>query len=485
MRSGAIALRPNWPNDKVAPDVAAPWIRPLCAFRNLVFFGCIMALRPQTFSIASSGVAAWPRVVALGHLLVLGHRVVLKDFALEDPDLDAAGAERGERGRHAVVDIGAQRVQRHPTFAIPFHPRDFRAAKAARTVDTNAFGAKTHRRLHRALHGAAERDAALELLRDRFGDQGGVEFGLADFDNVDDDVGGGDIGNALAQLVDVGTLLADYDAGTRGMDRHAALLVRTLDHDPGDSRLLQLLVQDLADFDILMQQLAVFVLAGEPTGIPRPVDTKTQPDWIDLLTHRILPRSLSARLGLDLTNNDRQLREWFKNTARTATAARCETLHHDAVADMSLGDDQIVDIEVVVVFGIGDCRFQTLLDVHSDPLARKLQIGERSRSLPAADQLRDQVKLLRAHPQHPGDRLGLVIREAPFALRFAHRLVLKPSWLSCRPNGRGRSASARTRRTCDRPFPRSPRPARASDRCRRRTPGRRIAAGWSSDGSRS
>src|ERR1700723_56567 len=345
MRSGAIAFRPNWPNDNVAPEVATPWIRPLCAFRNFVFFGCIMAyaLKPSLFR--SSSVATRPRIVPFGHLLVLGHRVVLKDFALEDPDLDAAGAERGERGRHAVIDIGAQGVQRHATFAIPLHPRDFGAAEPARAVDTNALGAEAHRRLHRALHGAAERDAALELLGDRFGDQRGVELRLADFDDVDDDVGVGDVGNALAQLVDIGALLADHDAGTRRVDRHAALLVRTLDHDPGDSRLLQLLVQDRADFDILVQQLAVFVLAGEPTGIPRPVDAKTQPDWIDLFTHRILPRSLSARLGLDLTNNNRQLREWFKNTARTATAARCETLHHDAVPDMSLGADQIVDTE--------------------------------------------------------------------------------------------------------------------------------------------
>src|SRR6202043_1585930 len=228
---------------------------------------------------------------------------------------------------------------------------------------------------------------------------------------------------------------------------------------------------DLADFDILVQQLAVFVLAGEPTGIPRPVDAETQADWIDLLTHRILPRSLSARL--DLTNHDRQLREWFKDTARAATAARGETLHDDAVADMRFRDDQIVDIEIMIVLGVGNRRFQALLDVDRDPLARKLQVGERSRSLPAADQLRHQIELLRAHPQHPGDRLGLVIGEAPFALWFAHRLILKPSWLSCRPNGRGRSASAKTRRTCDRPFPRSPRPARASGRCRRRTPGRR------------
>src|ERR1700754_4122958 len=265
-------------------------MRPLCAFRNFVFFGCIMAYALKPSLNRSGRVAARTRAVALGHLLVLGHRIVLQDFALEDPDLDAAGAECGERGGNAVVDVGAQRMQRHAAFAIPFHARDFGAAETARAVDTNAFGAKTHRRLHRALHGAAERDAALKLLRDRFGDQGGVKLGLADFDDVDDDVGGGDVGDLLAQLVDVGALLADHDTRARRMDRHAALLVRTLDHDPGDGRLLQLLVQHLADFDILVQQLAVFVLACVPTGIPRPVDAETQPDWIDLLTHRSLPR---------------------------------------------------------------------------------------------------------------------------------------------------------------------------------------------------
>src|SRR5688572_8691183 len=185
------------------------------------------ALKPSL--LRSSSVATRPRIVALGHFLVLGHRVVLKDFALEDPDLDAAGAERGESGRDAVVDVGAQRVQRHPAFAIPFHAGDFGAAETARAVDTNALGAEAHRRLHRSLHGATERNAALELLGDRFSDQGGIELRLADFDDVDDDVGSGDVGNPLAQLVDVGALFADHDAGTRRVDRHAALLVRTLD----------------------------------------------------------------------------------------------------------------------------------------------------------------------------------------------------------------------------------------------------------------
>src|SRR3954462_492020 len=290
MRSGAIAFRPNCPNDNVAPEVATPWIRPLCAFRNFVFFGCIMAYALKPSLLRSSSVATRPRGVALGHLLVLGHRIVLEDFALEDPDLDTAGAERRERGRNAVVDVGAQRVQRHAAFAIPFHARDFGAAETARAVDTNAFGAETHRRLHCPLHGAAERDAALKLLRDRFGDQGGVEFRLADFDDVDDHVGGGDVGDLLTKLVDVGAFLADHDAGTRRMDRHPALLVRALDHDPGDRGLLQFLVQHFADLDVLVQQLAVFVLAGIPTGIPGPVDAETQPDRIDLLTHRSLPR---------------------------------------------------------------------------------------------------------------------------------------------------------------------------------------------------
>src|SRR6201996_5782525 len=181
-------------------------------------------------------------------------------------------------------------MQRHAAFAVPLHARDFRAAQAARAVDTDAFGAETHRRLHGALHGAAERDAALELLRDRFGDQGRIQLGLPDLDDVDDDVGIGDVGDLLAQLVDVGALLADHDTRTGRVDGDAALLVRTLDHDARHCGLLQFLVQDLADLDVFVQQLAVFGLAGEPAGIPGPVDAETQADRIDLLTHRFLPR---------------------------------------------------------------------------------------------------------------------------------------------------------------------------------------------------
>jgi hypothetical protein len=68
------------------------------------------------------------------------------------------------------------------------------------------------------------------------------------------------LGELLAQLLDVGALLADDQARTSGMDRDAALLVRTLDDHLGDRSLLQLVLQVVADLDVLMQQIAV--LAG-------------------------------------------------------------------------------------------------------------------------------------------------------------------------------------------------------------------------------
>src|SRR3546814_19665826 len=97
----------------------------------------------------------------------------------------------------AVVDVGAQGVQRHAALAIPLGARDLRAAEPAAAVDADAVGAEAHGRLHGALPGAAEGDAALELAGAVLGHPGGVDLRIADLDEVQVHVAGG---HGLQQL---------------------------------------------------------------------------------------------------------------------------------------------------------------------------------------------------------------------------------------------------------------------------------------------
>src|SRR5262249_18354419 len=307
----------------------------------------------------------------------------------------------------------------HSALAIPLHARDLGAAEAPRTVDADAARAQSHRRLHGTLHGAAKGNPALELLCNRFGDELSIELRLANLNDVDNDVRLRKLGDFFAQLLDVRALLADDDARARRLNGDPALLVRPLDHDLRHRGLLKILHQLLADLHILMQQLAVLVLARVPARVPGTVDAEPQADRIDLLTHR----SHSSRSRrFDLTHYDGQVGERLENSSDAAAAARGEALDHDRLADMGLDDHEIVDVEIMVVLRIGDRRLQALAHVTRDPLAREFEIGERHRHLLAADQLRDKVELLRAHPQHAGDRLGFVVGEAPWALLLAHRI---------------------------------------------------------------
>ena len=123
-----------------------------------------------------------------------------------------------------------------------------------------------------ALHRAAERHAALELLGDVLGDQRRVELGLADLDDVEVQLRLGELRELLAQRLDVGALLADDDARTRGVDRHPALAVRALDDDAADAGLRRVLLDEVADREILVQQLAVVLAVGEPAAVPGAVD---------------------------------------------------------------------------------------------------------------------------------------------------------------------------------------------------------------------
>src|SRR5690606_5259124 len=81
---------------------------------------------------------------------------VLHHLALEDPNLDADGAVRRLCSRLRVVDVGAQCVQRHTALVVTLRARDLGAAQATADLDADALGARAHRTLHCALHGAPE-----------------------------------------------------------------------------------------------------------------------------------------------------------------------------------------------------------------------------------------------------------------------------------------------------------------------------------------
>src|ERR1700728_618344 len=104
-----------------------------------------------------------------------------------------------------------------------------------------------------------------------------------------------------------------------------------------------------------------------------------------------------------------------------AAAARLVALDDQRLADMRLDDDEIVDVEIVIILGVGDRRFQALAHVTRDALAREFEIGERGRHLLAADKLRQKIELLRTHAQHAGHRLGLGIRKRALAFLLAHK----------------------------------------------------------------
>src|SRR5215467_15609261 len=107
-------------------------MRPLNALRNFVRIGCSMA--ESLFALSGSRFATRPTGIAFSELLVLRHRIVFEDLALEDPHFHSAGAIGGECCRDAIIDVGAQRMERHASLAIPFHAGDFGAAQAAGAV---------------------------------------------------------------------------------------------------------------------------------------------------------------------------------------------------------------------------------------------------------------------------------------------------------------------------------------------------------------
>src|SRR6188472_2189016 len=139
-RPRSVALRPNSPKLTLLPTVATPLFRPFCSLRYFLLAGCsiLRSCFPWRAPRPLRGFGRGRR--RLRRLLVVRHH-----FALEHPDLDADHAVRRPRFGESVVDVGAQRMQRHAAFAIPFTPRNFDAVEAPRAHHLDALRAEAHR----------------------------------------------------------------------------------------------------------------------------------------------------------------------------------------------------------------------------------------------------------------------------------------------------------------------------------------------------
>src|SRR5512139_778042 len=76
------------------------------------------------------------------------------------------------------------------------------------------------------------------------------------------------------------------------MDPELSLVGGPLDLDPGDSRVVELLLEEGSDLRVLNNELGVS-LPGEPSGVPGPDYADSQPQWMYLLTQP--PPPLSPR----------------------------------------------------------------------------------------------------------------------------------------------------------------------------------------------
>ena len=97
-----------------------------------------------------------------------------------------------------------------------------------------------------------------------------------------------------------------------------------------------------------------------------------------------------------------------------------EALHHQVLADAGFLDHQVVHIQVMVVFGIGDRGLQRLLHHRSDALLAEGQLVQGAFDLLASDLLRHQVELARGDADVAGNGHRLMVAQNARAGFLAH-----------------------------------------------------------------
>src|SRR3954469_13825445 len=215
--------------------------------------------------------------------LPLGTRAA--GIALVDPHLDADATEGGAGLVDAVVDVRAERVQRHPALAVELRPAHLGAAQATRALHPDALDLRAALRgLHRLAHGTTEADPAGELLGDALGDQLRVGLGVLDLEDVQLHLLAGELLQLAADAVGLGAAATDDDARTSGVDVHPDPVTGALDLHLRDAGALHALAHELADGHVFLDVVLV-QLVRVPPGLVVGGDAEPEPVRVDLLTH--------------------------------------------------------------------------------------------------------------------------------------------------------------------------------------------------------
>src|SRR5437867_9877543 len=104
----------------------------------------------------------------------------------------------------------------------------------------------------------------------------------------------------VLQLLDLGALPADDDAGTGRRDGDPRAVGRALDVDLRDPRVVELILDEAPDLHVLVQERRVG-LRREPARAPGPRRAESEADRVRFLAHRLLfllrlPGGLRGRL---------------------------------------------------------------------------------------------------------------------------------------------------------------------------------------------
>src|SRR5690606_28262833 len=125
------------------------------------------------------------RATSSRSLGLLGGKLLIGHVALVDPHLDADASESGVGFVNAEVDVRAQRVQGHTSFAVELGTAHLSTAEAAGALHADALGTCALGALDRLAHRTAEGHAAGELLGNALGDKLCVDLGILHLKDVE------------------------------------------------------------------------------------------------------------------------------------------------------------------------------------------------------------------------------------------------------------------------------------------------------------